>query len=141
MFEHRLTRRGVFLWVMSILQGLIGWSTLDAPPIVFKDLALISEITPLFWGWVQISLAFVMAFFAVTRAGLDRFGFMAAYIMPFVWGSSYLVTTIHGDYPLGAVAGVRSVAVWYGYCAMIMIVSGMIGLEKYPHEGDTHGPA
>lgn len=136
-------RRGLVIILVCSLELMLGSATLSAPPITFEMLPLLRAITPVAWGWIQIVLAIAALGFVTRQTGKDRFGFQLLFFPPAIWGLAYLSSVALGDWPLGVFNGIRAAVLWLGYAFMILVVSGMIGIEELketdPSGSDSNG--
>ncbi|MCX4661513.1 hypothetical protein [Streptomyces uncialis] len=114
----RLGRRGVALTLLGLGKMLFGLGYALQPDPDPRGLRLLTGIAPLqCWAAVWIVCGAVTAASAWVRVGRDRWGFVAALIPPFLWGSAFLWSAVLGEYARGlAVAG------WYATSHVGMIL-------------------
>lgn len=116
-FLSRVGRRGSYLIFLGLLDFLFGWS-LVAPvtPTIWRGQYLL--LSPSVWGWIWIGVGIFLFQQAFTR--VDRFGYVAAVLIKFLWGSVALYDWLHSPIdPRGWV----SVVIWYAFAVLTAIVS------------------
>lgn len=139
----RMSRRGMFLVIIGIIQLVIGWATLIAPAPSLTSLHMAHAIGPVALGAVMLTAGVGVIVNAFWPPGRDRLGFMIAFPVPLFWGLDTMITTVMGQWPVGGyTGGLRSVVFWWGYAALILLVSGMVGIEEYRYgersDSDCH---
>jgi hypothetical protein len=127
---HLIGRRGFVIILLSIIEITLGSATIATPQPLYQNLAFVTLVSPSVWGGIQILLGVLALIFAPLRTGRDKVGFQLLFIPPMIWGFAYLGSVILGDWPLDLVSGLRATVIWAGYGLMILIVSGMIGVEE-----------
>lgn len=117
-------KRGAVLVLHGLIFFLIGWSYLTAPDIVARTrtFGFIPEwIDPPLLGIPWIASGVVSIFFAIDWSWTsDRWGFMAATMMPLFWSLLFLTGWINGYNPLAWISAV----LYLGYALIIMVVAG-----------------
>lgn len=124
--KERIGRRGACLLALGVIEIDLGWSIWASPIKVSQLLTVFRHLPNTLLGapWVVAgSIALVYAF---TRRGKnDGIGFIATYIMPFVWGLAYLLSWFpFGD--LGPDQAMRAVGIYWGYALLIQVVAGWV---------------
>lgn len=138
-FTHRrIGRRGACLLSLGVIQIVTGWTMIDSPPLAFHALTLFRLVPPLTLGllWL-IPGAISLAYAFVRRTDNDSWGFVAAYLMPFIWGMAYVLSwfPLH-DLPAGM--GLRAAVIYWGYAALVQVISGWSeepSMEGAPSDG------
>ncbi len=134
-FRHRIGRRGACLAMLSLLVSSVGWGTLTDPPLNYGDLPILNAADPAIWGVVQIILGLIgFVYVFADSPATDRYGFQAILLAPSIWGSAWLLSVVVGNYDGSIVIGLRQATLWLGYALLILIVSGMIGVEDLNRE-------
>lgn len=122
--KSRIGFRGASLMSLGIMEVIIGWSILDAKPEQYRFLTLFRYLpqTAMGWAWaIPGIVAILMAFFRTPAR--DRLGFVLAYVMPFLWGSFYLISwCIFRDLTL--LIAFRAAILYWGYAMLILVISG-----------------
>lgn len=127
---YRLGRRGAALLLVSMIQVIIGTGLLQAPPTLAVNLLVINLLSLQTWGWIWTASGIIAAPFAFFRPGPDRFGFMALYVTPAVWGVAFALNAVLGRFPTGTYEGLRAAATYLGYSGLMITISGMVGAEE-----------
>lgn len=122
--RRRIGRRGAFLLILAVIDALTGWSLLDVPPVVYRQLTLLRHIpqTGLALMWI-LPAAVALWFAFAKRTQGDAWGFLACYVPPAAFGVIYFTAW----FPFGQlVAGtaVRSAVVYWGYSLLILVAAG-----------------
>jgi hypothetical protein len=103
-----LGRRGVPLVILGI--GKIVWGiSFIVSPTSIQGLGLLTRWAPLHcWAWVWIWAGVVTFGCAWVRSARDWLGFFAASVPPLLWGVSYGIAALDGQYPRGV-----WIFIWY----------------------------
>jgi len=134
--KHFIGRRGACLLAIGYIEAIQGLATILNPLYRARpQVDVITTFVPglaLGWMWLLLGLtAMVAGFF---KTGFDKYGFWAAYPMPLLWGTNYLVSGFIGNYDKVPGAGlwvvITASTIWYGFAFLILAVSGMIGAEQ-----------
>lgn len=130
-FRLSIGRRGGCLIAIGYLEFVYGLAMVAEP--AFRARPGIDVVTTFIpgevWGWLWVVFGVLAILGAFLPTGYDRHGFRAAYPMPVIWGTNYLLSTIVGESETGWVSGLAVSSIWYGYAFLILAVSGMIGVE------------
>ncbi|PRH79413.1 hypothetical protein C6N75_10035 [Streptomyces solincola] len=121
-----MTRRGAFLLAVGLIQIILGWSTVVAPPNALAAYAVAGFIGPTFVGIAQIALGTIAVVNAFWPPGKDRIGFMAAFPAPAFWATDAVISSSFGYVAWGI--GIRTACFWAGYAALILLAAGMQGV-------------
>jgi hypothetical protein len=100
-----------------------GWTLMGLQSVILKNLTVFKYLPMTTWGSVWMFLGTISVLFAFVRR--DAVGFVAAYLMPSLWGLAYLASwfPLH---ELGAVQAVRSAVLTGCYALLIQIISGWV---------------
>lgn len=122
--RERIGRRGAFLLILSVMDALTGWSLLDVPPAVYRQLTLLRHVPQFGLALSWLLPAAVALFFAFARRTQhDAWGFLACYVPPAAFGVIYFTAWFpFGQLPAGT--GVRSAVVYWGYSLLILVAAG-----------------
>jgi phosphatidylserine synthase len=121
--KNVIGRRGASLLALGIVNLTIGWSVWVIPPSVLAQFSLFSH-TPrviLSLSWV---LAGVLAIANVPRSRNDKWGFVGAYQVPFIWGCLYLAEALPPLHQFDPWLALRTVITYWGYSALVLVISG-----------------
>lgn len=113
-----LGRRGTALLLLGVSHMCFGLGYVLQPEVTSPGLAVLTRWLSLYyWASVWLACGAVAFGSAWLRVGRDWFGFFAALIPPFLWGSAFLWSALTGDYPRGL-----AVAAWYviGHVGLIL---------------------
>ena len=129
--EHPIGRRGSCLLAIGYLEFIYGLAMVAEPDFRARPgIDVITAFVPGFvLGVMWVGFGVVTMIGSLLPTGFDRHGFRAAYPMPVVWGTNYLVSVMLGEYESGWVSGLAVSSIWFGYAFLILAVSGMIGVE------------
>lgn len=131
-------RRGACLLALGILDVVIGWSVWIAPQ---SPLTLFRHIPSWVLGLSWI-FAGVVALISIRRKQQDSWGFIGAWAVPFIWGSLFVAEMCAPSDILGVWAGIRAVVTYWGYAALVMVISGWPeGQIVITPDGQIHGTA
>lgn len=123
------TRRGAVLLILALIEFILGWATFVAPGAVLSHLVLVSSMDPRALGAAQIGLAPAIAMAAYMSPPKDKVGFTLASLGYGFWAGIYLLTAIfqpEGD----PMSFVRGFAIYGGFSALVLIISGMVGARQ-----------
>lgn len=116
--------------MFAMLQIVIGTGFFSVPPSVMGSVLIINVLSPFTWGLIWTFAGLLASPFAfVSRAGWDGYGFYVLLLPPAIWGVSFLLTAIAGQYPLGFEAGIRAAVLWGGYSAILVGVSRLVNAK------------
>jgi hypothetical protein len=124
-------RRGACLIAIGYLEFIYGLAMVAEPNFRARPgIDVATTVLPgVVWGYLWVIFGTLAILGAFLPTGYDRHGFRAAYPMPVIWGTNYLVSVLLGEYANGWIAGLAVSSIWYGYAFLILAVSGMIGVE------------
>jgi hypothetical protein len=124
-FTHQpIGRRGACLMIFGFVPFAIGGALFVQPTGVkgqSRGIPVLDQIAPAAcWSviWMALGAAAFLCAFA-TRRGTG-FGYVLAFLLPLVWGASYLVSWLLGE----LVTGWISAVIYLGYSLLVMIISG-----------------
>lgn len=118
-------RRGGFLLVLAVVQAVIGWSNLIAPPATLHSLTVFRDIPQwvLATYWlVPAAVGFVAGLFE-RRVKWEGISFFLSYFTIFGWGFAY-VASWWPFHELEIGTAFRTAAIYWSFAAMILLVSG-----------------
>lgn len=111
-----LGRRGATLLFFGLVDIIISWSLLSAPPVASNLLLLPPDVWAIAWaftGAVSVTLAWV-------TAPKDAFAFALGAAVKVFWGTAYLYAFFHHDVYRAWV----STLIWWAFATHILITSG-----------------
>jgi hypothetical protein len=127
---QRLGRRGAALVLLGSGKVCFGLGYILTPTPDPRGLGLLTRYAEIrCWAALWVVCGAVTFSSAWLRVGLDRWGFIAALVPPFVWGFAFLWGAASGDFPRGlAIFG------WYAtsHIGMILWASSVPEFEM-PH--------
>ncbi|ROR91780.1 hypothetical protein [Nocardioides aurantiacus] len=118
------TRRGLKLWLLSIVIGLLGFNYIVSPVPTSTEQALTlpGEVMPLeWWGIGIVGLCVVAGFCSYCHMGRDRYGYYMLSVFAVAWGTAYLVSPFLFDASTRAFSGALS---WYVIFGFLVLSAG-----------------
>lgn len=113
-------RRGACLLALGVIDIFIGWSVWIAPQ---SPLTLLKHIPTPVLGMTWI-LAGVIAIASIRRKYQDSWGFIGCWQVPFIWGCLFIAELVFPLNNLGIWPGIRAIVTYWGYAALILVISG-----------------
>lgn len=128
---HRfLGFRGSVLMIFGFIEIIVAWS-ISGNPIMFKVFnEEPHQVYVLLWlipGLISLATSFF------TKA-VEAFGFAISFIPFFLWGAGYLVS-FYPNHDLTAEQAFKSIAVWWGITALILLISRWPEPPELPGDG------
>jgi hypothetical protein len=124
-FTHtRIGRRGACLMIFGFIPFAVGGALFVQPTGVAgqsRGIPVLVHIAPApVWSivWMVLGVTAVTCAFSTWR--YIRFGYVLAFLLPLVWGASYLISWMLGE----LVTGWISAVIYLGYSLLVMIISG-----------------
>lgn len=124
-------RRAAFLLLFSLAFAALGYSYsfADSSPSRLSALRWLTEVVPVHWLGIPWFVAAVIAAVSAFRTmPADRFGFVALFIVPAVWGALYAISWATGDAPAGLVTTV----LYEALATAPLVVAGMLNPNPQP---------
>lgn len=128
---QRFGRRNTILLILAVIQAVIGWSNLVAPPQSLATLTVFRVIPQIVLGlWWVIPAAVGLLAALIDRTDRDHAGwgwdgvsFFLSYSTIAFWGFAFIASY----YPFGELdfgAAIRAAVIYWGFAAIVLVVAG-----------------